>query len=279
MFCTNCGAQLPDGTKFCTSCGAALGGPGPADAAPAAGPDPDKTVQGFVPVQAPDPVPSPPPDPAPRSSHGTTALAVIMSLVAVAAVAALAIVLLDPFGTPAASEDDQGGQAQEQVNGTDGGTDDAADDATADDADAGAADTTTEDDAATDDGTSRGGDNNVVVVVNGDKDPAPAPDTVVVHDTGSYVLPDSATHTYSASELSHLSDWELYLARNEIYARHGREFRNDDLQRYFDSQSWYTPLYSPDDFDARSSSILNSVEQANAATILSVEQSRGSAYI
>lgn len=26
MFCTNCGNQVPDGTKFCPSCGAALGG-------------------------------------------------------------------------------------------------------------------------------------------------------------------------------------------------------------------------------------------------------------
>ena len=33
MFCTNCGQQLPDGSRFCTSCGAQLG-----SAAPNAGP-------------------------------------------------------------------------------------------------------------------------------------------------------------------------------------------------------------------------------------------------
>ena len=40
MFCTNCGAQVPDDTKFCTSCGARLAGvPGAAPAArPAAAP-------------------------------------------------------------------------------------------------------------------------------------------------------------------------------------------------------------------------------------------------
>ena len=131
------------------------------------------------------------------------------------------------------------------------------------------------------DDSSRGGDNNVVVVVGDDgKDEPSGGDTIVVHESpDGYVLPNSSSHTYSAGELSHLTDWELYLARNEIYARHGREFHNDDLQRYFNGQSWYTPVYSPEDFDARSGSILSSVEQKNAATILSIEQSRGSAYV
>ena len=35
-FCTNCGAQLPDGTRFCSNCGANLGG-APAGAAPGMG--------------------------------------------------------------------------------------------------------------------------------------------------------------------------------------------------------------------------------------------------
>lgn len=30
-FCTNCGAQLPDGSKFCTSCGAKFEAPKPAE--------------------------------------------------------------------------------------------------------------------------------------------------------------------------------------------------------------------------------------------------------
>ena len=121
--------------------------------------------------------------------------------------------------------------------------------------------------------------NNVVVVVEGnDRAPAP-PASTVVHVSDDYILPYSATYEYSTSEISHLSDWELYLARNEIYARHGREFRNDDLVRYFGDKSWYTPIYSPDDFDARVDSFLSYTEQRNAATILALEQARGSAYI
>lgn len=41
MFCTSCGAQLPDGTKFCTVCGADLGGsPSAGDAPPSYAPPP-----------------------------------------------------------------------------------------------------------------------------------------------------------------------------------------------------------------------------------------------
>ena len=48
MFCTNCGAQLNEGTKFCTSCGAPVAGPAPepeaqssADVAPESAPMPE----------------------------------------------------------------------------------------------------------------------------------------------------------------------------------------------------------------------------------------------
>lgn len=97
-------------------------------------------------------------------------------------------------------------------------------------------------------------------------------------DPAGYVLPDSATHAYDASELEDYSDWELYLARNEIFARHGRGFSSADLQDYFDGKSWYSEQYTPEEFDAMSSP-LSDVEAANVATIRSVEESRGSAYL
>ena len=45
----------------------------------------------------------------------------------------------------------------------------------------------------------------------------------------------------SESMLRGLSLHELRLLRNEIYARHGREFRAEWLQQYFYNQPWYTP--------------------------------------
>lgn len=95
---------------------------------------------------------------------------------------------------------------------------------------------------------------------------------------GDYILPDSATHRYSASELEGLSDYELYIARNEIFARHGRGFASEELQSYFDSKDWYTRRYDPDEFDAQTG-ILNDTEIANSETIRSVEQARGSSYV
>jgi hypothetical protein len=45
----------------------------------------------------------------------------------------------------------------------------------------------------------------------------------------------------SESMLQGLSLHELRLLRNEVYARHGRQFRAEWLQQYFFSQPWYTP--------------------------------------
>lgn len=86
-----------------------------------------------------------------------------------------------------------------------------------------------------------------------------------------YVLPESASRLYSAEELSGLSSNDLFIARNEIYARHGRIFTNPTLQQYFSGKSWYSGTIAPENFD---SSVLNSYERQNVETILSVEASR-----
>ena len=82
-----------------------------------------------------------------------------------------------------------------------------------------------------------------------------------------YVLPGSASKCYSRSELEKMSLWELYLARNEIFARHGRGFKNQDLTDYFATKRWYTQTYTPEEFDAISSSQLNDYELKNVQTM------------
>ena len=69
--------------------------------------------------------------------------------------------------------------------------------------------------------------------------------------SGDYILPDVQTRLYSTAELEQLSTDELWYARNEIFARHGRGFRNPELQSYFNSKPWYTrnPI-DPDTFDS-----------------------------
>lgn len=99
----------------------------------------------------------------------------------------------------------------------------------------------------------------------------------VINSPHGYILPESDTRYYSESELSALTDYELYLARNEIYARHGREFKNQDLQNYFKNKDWYTGRYSPDSFD--SIVTLNDFEKKNADAMLAIEKRRGSSYL
>lgn len=94
--------------------------------------------------------------------------------------------------------------------------------------------------------------------------------------SGDYVLAESSTRTYTKSELAKLSDYELFIARNEIYARHGRMFQSADLQKYFESKSWYKGTTPASEFNE---SVLSDTELANAALIRELEQANGSQYL
>ena len=59
--------------------------------------------------------------------------------------------------------------------------------------------------------------------------------------------------------------YELRLLRNEIYALHGRQFKTEWLQSYFDAQPWYTAR--PEFRDTQ----LSAVEVKNIATIINYE--------
>lgn len=52
----------------------------------------------------------------------------------------------------------------------------------------------------------------------------------------------------------------IHLAKNEIYARHGYIFTNEDLYNYFMGCIWYSPTCDAADFD---DSIFNEYEKAN----------------
>lgn len=92
-----------------------------------------------------------------------------------------------------------------------------------------------------------------------------------------YILPEIDSHLYTEQELDALSDYELYLARNEIFARYGREFKNSDLVEHFNSKDWYSPKYSPSEFDSMPDP-LSSTEKDNLALIRALEKSRNSQY-
>lgn len=319
MFCTHCGATLPEGSRFCTSCGQPVvtpvprqeAGPSQTVVAPAgAQPTPMSAQpttyldQGLTTPVSPEPITEPlfpecgdeepaqmasqptvayphfnqggaqqaydagvqqtyqaPAQPAYQSvpqqpaydygqnsvgqtpqkgmSRGTLA-AVIAAIVLVAAAAAVFIVL-DPLGVIAPKHEAPATSA-------------AAESQPAQSKPAKTAPATQP--AATDAATTQS----------------------VTPASGDYILPDVQTRVYSTAELEQLSTDELWYARNEIFARHGRGFRNPELQSYFNSKPWYTrnPI-DPDTFD--STVTLSATEQQNADAIKAIEQARGSSNL
>lgn len=95
-------------------------------------------------------------------------------------------------------------------------------------------------------------------------------DTQNLHkDADQYIIPVSMTQTISADSLINMSDNDLWLARNEIYARHGRGFTNEYLQSYFNACSWYEKTAETDAFDE---SVLSQTEKDNLKVIQEAEK-------
>lgn len=84
-----------------------------------------------------------------------------------------------------------------------------------------------------------------------------------------YILPYSDSEYLEACEVEDLSSEELRIARNEIYARHERKFKDKQLQEDFDSCSWYEGTIEPDEFN--DDTMLNEYERYNRDLIQSYE--------
>lgn len=82
------------------------------------------------------------------------------------------------------------------------------------------------------------------------------------------ILPESRSRYLMPEDLAGLDKETLRLARNEIYARHGRKFQTEDLNEYFSRQPWYQGYLSAEEFD---DAILNEYEKANLDFIKEAE--------
>ena len=97
-------------------------------------------------------------------------------------------------------------------------------------------------------------------------------DSVEMLGRDDYIIPDSNSRIITEADLDKLTKEEIKLARNEIYARYGRKFKDDSLNEYFEQFDWYHPETDPDDFDE---SILNEYEVANRDFIVQYEKDKG----
>lgn len=98
--------------------------------------------------------------------------------------------------------------------------------------------------------------------------PTPTPTPTPKPAAGGYILPDSATRRLTQADVAGLTWEQCCLARNEIYARHGRIFQTKQIAAYFEAQSWYHGTVPGASFD---NNMLSPIEHANADFLTSYE--------
>lgn len=82
-----------------------------------------------------------------------------------------------------------------------------------------------------------------------------------------YIIPDSNSRYLTKEELYQYDKSSLGFIRNEIFARHGYLFKNEDYRNYFTSMPWYLP----DSKFKGTLKELNPVEKHNVELIQSIE--------
>ena len=106
--------------------------------------------------------------------------------------------------------------------------------------------------------------------------PVPEEQVQNTAETGEYFFPESSSRYLTDEEISVYSSDQLELAKNEIYARHGRQFVTEYIADYFNSKSWYKGTIDPGTFDAEQNSIFNEYELANISKIAEWEEQNAS---
>ena len=96
--------------------------------------------------------------------------------------------------------------------------------------------------------------------------PVPVPtivETQVVKD-GSYIIEGSDSRMLTQEEVNVLDANLRQMAINEIYARHGRKFKDQTIQEYFNAKAWYTPSVEPEAFNEN---VFNQYEKNNISLL------------
>ena len=85
------------------------------------------------------------------------------------------------------------------------------------------------------------------------------------------IIPDSDSRKLTEDDLKGMDAEQLRIARNEIYARHGRKFTDKKLQEHFEQLPWYAPVVDPEDFEE---SALSDIERYNLELIGKLEKKK-----
>lgn len=114
---------------------------------------------------------------------------------------------------------------------------------------------------------------NLVKIYNKARDEAEKERETAEQENSDYILPMSSEREITEEDLADIKDdaWMLKLARNEIYARHGRMFKDESIQEYFDSKDWYEPKYTAEEFESEHKDLISKLETKNATFIQKYE--------
>ena len=255
MFCTNCGKQMPEGSRFCVNCGTRE----------TAVRQPAQETPQHQPVQ--QPVRSYPVQKK-QTPGGKIAVIVIAAVVAIACVGGGIYVgihqrqmyqqELQMAQDQAAQAQAVAEQAQKDAEAAKAEKDQAEADAVRAQQDAAQAQ------QAAEQAKSEAAAAQTAAIIaairaaqNGD---------TVTYD--GYIFPSDRVYITEA-DMYYWDKTMTLLARNEIFARHGYVFTTDYIQNYFATQSWYYPDPS------YKGTGLSKVEQANVETILAYEKKKG----
>ena len=87
-----------------------------------------------------------------------------------------------------------------------------------------------------------------------------------------YIFPDSSDKEISKPDIENLSNEDLRIAINEIYARHGYTFpNNEEMRNYFQGQDWYE---ADPDMDDQKKVKMSKTEKKNLDKMASERQKR-----
>lgn len=89
------------------------------------------------------------------------------------------------------------------------------------------------------------------------------------YDVEQYEIPVSSILRLEDYNVVNMTNNQLWIARNEIYARHGKVFQNEYLASYFEACSWYEAKEGKTEVSDRE---LNEVEIANLNLIKAAEE-------
>lgn len=272
MFCTKCGKEIKDGMNFCTNCGAEIAKIDRDDEKTVpiirAGADGKKTEQvnepKFVDDNAAPPFTGMQVEPMGKPKNGGMLAVIILLVIIILGTVFASFWFLagkDMFSKPAvASGDEEGWEPDEDL--WDG-----------EDAEEWDNEETEESESWDDDADSFAEEETEEADWEDEEDASESYDAYEDDATDSeYILPDSDSAYLTKKDLKGLGAEQCRLARNEIYARHGRMFDDEELQAYFNRQSWYTPTIAPEDFQE---SMLNDYEMANRDLIVEYETKKG----